>query len=281
MKIIKVNKRWLTILLSVLSTAGVQAQEVYNPENPPDPLMLFKVTVSAEPAEAGYVSGEGRYAEGDNVNLSTSIRNNDYEFLYWKQDGVQIDSPRNFSYTMGNNKTSFVAVYGYNPKSPQDPTAANNYRLYVNTDAEGSCTFNIANGTKFKADQYINVAAQNISPGFVFLGWYADGQKVSSSASFNYLMPYKDVTLTASLVYDPVSPDDPVSSGDPQSIANGKSGDVNGDGVVNVADAVLLINHYLNGTTGELTFTRADVNRDIVINVSDAVEIINRYLNNQ
>ena len=281
MKMIKVNKLWLTMLLSVLSTAGVQAQEEYNPENPPDPLMLFKVTVSSEPAGAGYVSGEGRYAEGSNVNLSTSIRDNDYEFLYWKQDGVQIDKPQYFSYTMGNKKTNFVAVYGYNPKSPQDPTAANDYRLYVDTDEEGSCTFNIANGQKHKADQYVYVAAQNISPGFVFLGWYADGQKVSSSTSFNYLMPYKDVTLTARLVYDPVSPSDPESSADPQSIANGKSGDVNGDGVVNVADAVLLINHYLNGSTGELTFTRADVNRDIVINVSDAVEIINRYLNNQ
>lgn len=278
-KTMNVRLYWLTILLSVLGTAGVRGQE-HNPDNPPEPMTRYKVTVSAEPAEAGYVSGGGKYYAGQQVSISTSARNN-YQFLYWKKDGVQTNDPMSFKFTMGSDKVSYVAVYEFNPANPQEPTAPNMFRLYLETDAEGSCTFNRTSGQKQKADQYVTVAVQNITPGYVFQGWFAEGQKVSSNTSFNYLMPYNDVTLTASLVYNPANPGDPDSSGEQQSIDNGRLGDVNDDGSVNISDAVMLINHYLNGTTGELSFSVADVNKDGVVNVSDAVEIVNRYLNNQ
>ena len=128
MKIIKVNKLWLTMLLTVLSTAGASGQEVLSPENPPEPLNCYKVTVSVEPAGAGFVSGQGSYYEGQTVNISTSAYAN-YQFLYWKKDGVQIDQPTNFSFDMGDRKTSFVAVYGLAPVSPNEPTSPNTYRL--------------------------------------------------------------------------------------------------------------------------------------------------------
>jgi len=269
------------LLLTVLSTAGAMADD-YNPTNPPDPRLLFKVTVGVEPAEAGSYSGGGSYYEGQTVRVSTSASQN-YTFKYWMQDGVRIDETRkSFNYVMGKEKTSFVAVYDYTPDSPQAPMTAYEYRLYVESDSEGSCTFNRTSGQKVEADQYVTVAAQNITPGYVFQGWYAaDGQKVSSATSFNYLMPYENQTLTARFVYNPTSPGDPASGGNQSSVDNGKAGDLNGDGQVNVTDAVLLINHYLNNTTGELSLSVADVNHDGIVNVSDAVEIVNRYLNNQ
>jgi hypothetical protein len=54
-------------------------------------------------------------------------------------------------------------------------------------------------------------------------------------------------------------------------------GDVNFDGVVNVTDAVIVINHYQARTTEELDFNVSDVNGDNNINVTDAVGIINIY----
>ncbi len=54
-------------------------------------------------------------------------------------------------------------------------------------------------------------------------------------------------------------------------------GDVNLDGVVNVTDAVIVINHYQARTTEELDFNVSDVNGDNNINVTDAVGIINIY----
>lgn len=55
-------------------------------------------------------------------------------------------------------------------------------------------------------------------------------------------------------------------------------GDVNGDGVVNTSDAVMVLNYYL-GKTKEINQKLADVNGDGVVNTSDAVAIINIYLN--
>lgn len=52
------------------------------------------------------------------------------------------------------------------------------------------------------------------------------------------------------------------------------TGDANGDGAVNVTDAVYLINVCLN-MTDDFDVTRCDVNGDGTINVTDAVTIIN------
>lgn len=56
-------------------------------------------------------------------------------------------------------------------------------------------------------------------------------------------------------------------------------GDVNLDGVVDVTDAVLIINHYQARTTEQLDFNVSDVNGDSIIDVTDAVGIINIYQN--
>ena len=237
--------RWtrnLVWLLLVLGTAGVQAQTGdFNPQNPPEPMTRYAVTVSCEPAEAGYTSGGGKYAEGITVNISTSAKSN-YEFQYWMQDGVRTDKARSFKYTMGANKVSFVAVYAYNPPNPQEPTAPNSYRLYLQTNEEGSCTFNLTSGQKQKGGQTVTVAAQNITPGFVFQGWYEGETLVSASASFSYTMPTKDVTLTARLVYNPTSPGDPLGGSQTDVDRNAvKMGDVNGDGEVNEVDAQLIL----------------------------------------
>lgn len=240
-------KKWntaLTLLLLVLGTAGAKAQtDDYNPANPPEPLTRYAVTVSCDPAEAGYTSGGGKYAVGQTVSISTSAKGY-YEFQYWMQDGVRIDKPKSFKYTMGNQKTSFVAVYSYvfNPTNPAEPTMPNTYRLYLDTNEEGSCTFNLTSGQKQKGGQKVTVKAQNITPGFVFQGWYEGETQVSTSASFSYTMPTKDVTLTAHLVYNPTSPGDPAGGSQTNVDQNPvKMGDVNGDGEVNEVDAQLIL----------------------------------------
>ena len=55
-------------------------------------------------------------------------------------------------------------------------------------------------------------------------------------------------------------------------------GDVNNDGVVNISDALALINYILNDS-GDINLDVADCNGDNEINVSDALAIINYVLN--
>ena len=56
------------------------------------------------------------------------------------------------------------------------------------------------------------------------------------------------------------------------------AGDVNGDGVVDIVDAVQIINAYLSNTTDVLNKRLADMNGDNAIDIVDAVIIINQYL---
>lgn len=52
------------------------------------------------------------------------------------------------------------------------------------------------------------------------------------------------------------------------------SGDANGDGELNISDAIMLINYIINGNTGTMFSVNADVNADGVVNISDAVRLI-------
>lgn len=55
-------------------------------------------------------------------------------------------------------------------------------------------------------------------------------------------------------------------------------GDVDGDGVVDLADAVLVINYYVGKTVSNFAAKAADVDGDGVIDLADAVKIINYYV---
>lgn len=55
-------------------------------------------------------------------------------------------------------------------------------------------------------------------------------------------------------------------------------GDVNGDGVVNITDAIGLVNHILGKSTFEVDELAADANEDGLLNITDAIAIINLIL---
>ena len=114
--------------------------------------------------------------------------------------------------------------------------------------------------------------------GYEFLGWFDNGKKIGSSQTFYYFMPTKEVTLTARFEYNPTNPDEPNGTGQ-TGVSNNSAGDVNNDGVINTSDAVLLTNHYVEGTTSEISSSVADLNSDGVINTTDAVLLINKYVN--
>ena len=262
----------MAITMLLFSIAGAWADD-YDPQNPPDPNAYFKLTVSVSPSEAGYISGGGRFKEGQQVWLSTSPRAN-YDFLYWICEGVQISNEQSFYYTMPAKSVNIEAVFAFNPVNPADPTTGDRYRLYLENNMEGSCTFNLTSGAKQTAGQSIFIIAQNISQGFKFLGWYLNNELVSETPSFYYTMPYQDVTLSARFTYDPDSPVDPISS---QTDIDNKDyilGDANGDGEVNVTDIVEIVNAIMNRPSERFVRAAADMNGDGEIDVADIVKVV-------
>lgn len=263
------------LLLIIGSSQTALAQNVYNPTNPPEPQMYYKLTTSVNISGAGYTSGSGKYKEGDKVRINTSAYQN-YTFAYWTLNGVHYSDERSFYYTMGHEMAEFVAHYSFTPSNPQEPALNLKNRLYLTSSPEGCCSFNRTSGEKFFTDNYISVNVY-ANQGYEFIGWYEKGKLVSKVKSFSYYMTGdQNVTLEARFVYNPVSPGDPSSTGnDPTYLV----GDVDKDKVVDVTDAVIVNDHFIKGTTHELKSAVADVNRDGVMDVSDVVEIIQKYLN--
>lgn len=57
-------------------------------------------------------------------------------------------------------------------------------------------------------------------------------------------------------------------------------GDVNGDGNVNITDAVCILNYILGNPSFDFIFKAADINNDTIINITDVVGVVNLILNN-
>ena len=261
------------------SSLPAAAQDDFDPATPIEPYMRYKVKVELNESEAAYISGEGTYTVGTQVYINTSAKSSNYTFSHWLKDGVEYSTSKGFYYTV-NESAKFVAVYDFTPTAPSEPSGSYPRKLYLESSPNDACSFNRTSGAKVDEETYVNVAVYP-NVGFEFKGWYENGVKVSSSTSFNYLMGNDDTTLTAMFEYNPATPDEPEMADDQESVANSKLGDIDGNGIVNVSDAVDLIEHYIAGTVDELDKSVADVDGNGIINVSDAIEIIDIYINNR
>lgn len=250
----------------------------FDPVNPPEPNANFTIRATSA---YGYVSGGGTYQQGTTAWMAVSSADVNYTFAYWTKNGVRYCDKQNFAYVVEEN-ARFEAVFNFTPVDPSEPVTPNSYRLYLETDLEGSCSFNRTNGEKAEADAYVTLSATP-SPGFVFQGWYSSGNKLSGNLTFNYLMPRRSVSVTARFVYSPENPEEPNGNGGQSGNVDngGRKGDVNGDGSVSTADAVLLLNSYVSGSADRISKSSADVNSDGEVNTADAVLIVNQYVRNQ
>ena len=278
------GRGWGVGLLLLLLMFPLSAFAQFNPDDPAEPqvpVFYYPLTVACDPDVAGYVSGKGNYAPGTTVTVSTSPKTG-YTFSHWTLNGETIAQPASFSYTTVAGKMDFVAHYNLSPVDPSEPTMDVKSRLYLESEPAGICTFNRTSGAFVAADDYVTVNVEGCDQWYEFTGWYDGSTLVSSVQNFNYLTDFHDVTLTAhfrELPFTPTNPDDPSSAGgDIQTLM---TGDANGDGSVDVTDAVAVINAYLSGDNSAINVGVADVNHDSVIDITDAVAIINLYLNSQ
>ena len=259
------------LFLAIAGNSMAQTEE-FNPGNPPEPNTLYKIRVTASPNDVAYTSGNGDYREDEVPQIGTSSYTSGFNFLYWTRNGVKYTEEQYFNYVVGKENANFVAVYEYAPSNPIEPNAPNKFRLYLQQTPEGCCSFNMASGEKHEAGTWVWLSAYP-SQGFVFQGWYNNGEKVSSSQEFSFEMPAQDTRLTARFVFNPTNPGEPNTSAGQPSIDNGNSSDINGDGMTNVTDVVALVNIIMNRTGQDST--RGDINGDGIINVTDVVALVN------
>lgn len=269
----KYMKYLAALLLIIIGNSHRLMADDYNPTNPAEPYLYNKLTMEAKPTAAvSSLSGAGYYKEGTVVTLYSYRRSSIYTFSHWEKNGEWYSDAASPTYTMEDDAVTFTAVYDYTPSSPDEPELHDN-RLYLVAEPLTACSFNRESGLSYKYEQTVSLTAY-ANTGYSFLGWYNGGTLMSESLSFSFNMPEGDMTLTARFEYNPTNPAEPESDGTQTDVQTTLTGDANGDGIVNVTDAVYLINVCL-GLTTDANTALCDVNSDGVVNVTDAVAIIN------
>ena len=202
--------RILLFMLALLASAGMKGQ--YNPTNPAEPGASYTLTLQATPDGAGSfnVSSGAAYSEGTNISLRAYNRG-DFVFTGWEEDGEVVSTSSSFTYTMPARSVKLVAHFKYDPDSPAEPPEPDipvYSTLYLSASPSGSGSFNISSGNRYEVGSSVNLRAYNRSD-FTFVSWTENGEVISTSSSFNYVVKEGDANLVANFDYTPDSPGEP------------------------------------------------------------------------
>lgn len=81
----------------------------------------YTISVSANPADGGTVSGGGTYEEGSEITI-TATANNNYQFVNWTKDGAVVSENESYSFTVTED-AEFVANFEVIPLPPTGQTS--------------------------------------------------------------------------------------------------------------------------------------------------------------
>ena len=195
------------LLLGSISTWG---QNDFDPSDPPEPGQPpMKLQVTVTPAEAGSVSGTGRYVEGQSVGLYAYV-NTGFRFVGWidSNDNV-LSTSTSYTHTKGAGHEMLTAKYEFdpsNPTEPADPATIMYYQLQLNATEGGS----VSGGGRYLANSQITLAAYPESK-FDFVGWYdvSTNEELSTDTYFYYTTTAKHRVIEARFLFNPDSPGEP------------------------------------------------------------------------
>jgi len=136
-------------------------------------LTRFTVSVSANPNEAGTVSGGGTFNSGA-LRTITATANDGYSFTNWTENGNEVSTNPNYSFTLNTNRT-FVANF--------TATAPNQYTINVSANPTEGGT--VSGGGAFNSGTSRTVTA-TANDGYSFTNWTENGNVVSTSANYTF-----------------------------------------------------------------------------------------------
>lgn len=186
----------------------LQGWAQFNPPNPQEPAITYKVELACDPENIAGLQGDGNYQDGSTAWISTYSWNGNYQFQYWELDGKVYSRSSSFTYTLCTRDVKFIAHYKYCPEDPADPNAVFMRRVFLKSEPENVATFNCSNGQKYERNsmQYFSVYGKW---GYKFQGWYNGDELLGTENDLWFTIPDKDVTLTARFRFDPTNPSDP------------------------------------------------------------------------
>ena len=162
---------------NVVSTNANYTFIVYNSRNlvahfTAIPLPTYNVSVTANPANGGSVTGGGTYTEGESCTITATPYTN-YTFNNWTENGEVISSDANYTFTVSENH-NLVANFTYIP-----PT----YTVSVSANPTNGGT--VTGGGTYTEGVSCTVTA-TASNGYTFSNWTENGEVISSNASYTF-----------------------------------------------------------------------------------------------
>lgn len=200
--------KYIIFILALLMSADMWAQ--YNPTNPAEPGVYYTLTLQATPSGGGSfnIGTNTSYSEGSTINLR-AYSNSNFSFSGWEQDGEVISTSSSFTYTMPARNVKLTAHYVYNPGNPAEPTEPSSYStLLLKASPSSGGYFNIQSGNRYEVGTSVNLRAYTNSY-YTFKEWTENGNVISTSASFQYVMKEGNPELVAHFDYSPSNPAEP------------------------------------------------------------------------
>ncbi len=149
-------------------------------------MSAYILTLEANPRDGGSLSGQGRYTEGDEVELSATA-NEGYEFVYWMDAyGNTISMDSDFVYEMPFENTTLTAVFD-----------KKEYNMTVSIKG-GGVEANFGEGThSIEFTDEITISAKP-NEGWSFTHWEGDiDSRRARNSEVTLNMPANDLNITA------------------------------------------------------------------------------------
>lgn len=133
----------------------------------------YTISISANPANGGSVSGGGSYGYGSQATVTATAADG-WNFTNWTENGTAVSTSANYSFTVNKNRTLVAnftqAVIEYTITTSSSP-------------ANGGAT---QGGGTYEAGQTVTLTATPASS-WNFVEWTEDGTPVSGSATYSFI----------------------------------------------------------------------------------------------
>jgi uncharacterized repeat protein (TIGR02543 family) len=130
----------------------------------------YTITVEANPADGGTVSGGGNYDYGEWCTVHASA-NQGWTFINWTEDGEQVSSSLDYTFEVTGDRT-LVANF-----------TSKDFIIYVEIDPEVGGTATGAGGYNLNDECTLKATAR---PGYTFINWTKDGELVTTDFTFTF-----------------------------------------------------------------------------------------------
>lgn len=152
------------------------------------------LSLTANPAEGGTVTGAGKHLEGSDVTISATP-NEGYDFVAWMNGATQLATSATYTFKMPAADASYTAVFKSNKPAEE------HLLTLTASPANGG---RVSGAGSYLAGEEVTISAE-ANDGYVFVAWLSGTDTLSKEATYTFKMPENDTAFMARFIVKPVA----------------------------------------------------------------------------